>query len=350
MSYSINIELRPANKNGEQKVMILVIIDGKKLPRIDTLVKLKDGLKKADTVSLNIINKKRNEVEQKILKSIQLTGRPSLPSTNIENLLGFWEDRKKDIARSTNRIRAIEVALDAIGDCKLASINTRELESIEKKLREREKPLSESTIWSYMSRLKAVLNLAIRDHILQDRQISGYRWPAYYSDVPIFLLEPEIEAFAKALSGIADPSLQQAGYRFLLACYAGYRISDAKRFNPDFINGDALTIRAAKNKKVVSIAIHNNLRPVVDWLLKNPECNLTDQAINKLIKDIAKAGGIKKHIKFHTGRHSFAMLLTRKGFTIEEVAEFLGDDIRAAKTYARLWNDELNRKVIEKLG
>jgi len=87
----------------------------------------------------------------------------------------------------------------------------------------------------------------------------------------------------------------------------------------------------------------------VDWLLKNPECDLTDQAINRLIKDVAKMAGIGKHIKFHTGRHSFAMLLTRKGFTIEEVAEFLGDDIRAAKTYARLWNDELNRKVLERL-
>lgn len=357
MSYTINFELGKPNKHKEKKVYIKVYSEGKKLPREDTGVRIKGTIRAASQEVKNIINKKRLEVEKKILASLQYSGKVMLPKQSMETIKGYWEVKKKKIVRAESRFKAIGSALNHIEDYPLREFNKGLLEQIhldftKVRIKKDEKavPLEQNTIWGYMQRIQTVLNLAIEDKMMAKEQIEGFEWPEYSQKVPVFLTEVEIEAFQTTLEGIAAMGHRIAGHYFLLACYAGYRISDAKRFNPDeFINGDMINLRADKNGRIVSIPIHSRLRRILDFVIEHP-CHLEEPTIRKYVKDIAGLAGIRKHVKFHTARHSFAMLLTKNGFHVEEVAELIGDDIRTAKIYAKLWNENLNKKILEKLG
>jgi site-specific recombinase XerD len=83
--------------------------------------------------------------------------------------------------------------------------------------------------------------------------------------------------------------------------------------------------------------------------IKTHPCTLSEQHIREHIKELCNWCGIKKHIKFHSGRHSWGMLLMDKGFSLEETAATLGDTLDVAKIYARISNEQLSRKINERL-
>ena len=88
--------------------------------------------------------------------------------------------------------------------------------------------------------------------------------------------------------------------------------------------------------------------PRIDILcLKNSLC---EPLIRLYVKSLAADAGINKDVIFHSSRHTFAMLLMSNGFTIDEASELLGDTPLVAKVYARIHNEQLDKKIIEKLG
>jgi len=105
-------------------------------------------------------------------------------------------------------------------------------------------------------------------------------------------------------------------------------------------------LQAKKNKKIVSIPIHTRLKNVLEFVKDNP-FSLSEEKTREFAKEISKLAGIKKHVKFHTSRHSFAMLLMKKGFSIDETSHLLGDTVAVARIYARIHNESLNKKVLE---
>ena len=203
----------------------------------------------------------------------------------------------------------------------------------------------QNTVNSNMKLLKAFFNYAEKDNLLKAEQFKDYKAPKYIQKIVQFLEETEIESFARVVENIAAPSLKTAGYYFLLSCYTGYRISDVKRFNADeMITGNKIILRAQKNGNIVSIPIHKRLKTIIEFTRNNP-LDIAEQTVRKYVKDIARMAGIRKLVKFHTGRHSWAMLLKAKGFNLDEIAETLGDSRDVAKVYAQMNNNILADKI-----
>lgn len=209
---------------------------------------------------------------------------------------------------------------------------------------------SPNTISKYMQMLKSVLNKAHNMGIVKKELYDSYKRPKSQYTVPVWLTITEIEKFAKVLSAVEDEFIKQAGYYFLLCCYAGYRISDAKAFNykKAFFNG-RLVVRADKNKRIVSMPVFDKLKPILEYCKDNP-FDLSEQKARLHVKKICTFAGIKKDVKFHSARHSFGMMLMANGFTIDEAAELLGDTPLVTKVYARVHNDFLDKKILERLG
>ena len=46
--------------------------------------------------------------------------------------------------------------------------------------------------------------------------------------------------------------------------------------------------------------------------------------LNKKLKELAVMAGIKKHLTFHSSRHTFATLLVMDGVSIYKIQKFLG--------------------------
>ncbi|RYY00340.1 site-specific integrase [bacterium] len=74
------------------------------------------------------------------------------------------------------------------------------------------------------------------------------------------------------------------------------------------------------------------------------------KTINKYIKRIAEASGIKKNITTYTARHSFSTVLKRSGASIEFISESLGhQDTKTTKSYLDSFEQSVKKEWAAKL-
>lgn len=347
--YSIAQILHPRkDKDGKQKIQIRIIYNR---ARVYLKTDFKTG---SENVKINAIVKKQiSEAEDRLLDAM----RDGLTTAGFKTLF------KIEKARSVYLIDYIETLTDKlkgklsegtlrhytslgnkVGLVMLSEINVPWLEKFEKSLR-----LDPNTVFANMKRFKSILFKAAADGFIKEGQFRKYKVPPYKQKLVEYLTESEIEDFAKVVRAVKMKSKQIAGWYFLLSCYTGWRISDAKRFDKTKIQGSNIVIRATKNKELVSFPIIPRLKEVLNFVVKNP-FNIAEQAVREFVKEIAKDAGITKKVKYHTARHSFGNLLAVKGFDVKQIAEKMGDSELIAKIYIRVHNEPLNKLIRERLG
>lgn len=224
------------------------------------------------------------------------------------------------------------------------SVNIKWMEAFEKRIHS----LDINTINTNLKRLKAMLSRAVADGYLKKDQYSGYKVPTYKQKLPEYHTEKDISTLTKTVKVQTVRGKRIAGFYYLLSCYTGWRISDVKRFNKNMIHGKSLVLRAKKNGQIVSMPIIPRLKEVLNFVINNP-FDISEQRVRDYVKDLCDQAGVKK-VKFHSGRHSYAMMLMANGFTIDEAAELLGDSVLISKVYARVHNESLDKKIRERLG
>jgi len=207
-----------------------------------------------------------------------------------------------------------------------------------------------NTVKSNITILKSILNKAVKDNLIESKQFQAYKNPKYTQKIPEYLTEAEITRLEEETIQLPAGGYKRACYYFLLSCYTGYRLSDSIAFNySEMVNDGQIVLRTKKNKQIVSIPVHSRLETILQYVKSNP-LNLSEQKVRSYVKEICRRIGINKNVKFHTARHSWAMLLMSKGFSVEEVAETLGDSLNIAKVYARISNEQLSGKIKDLLG
>jgi len=207
-----------------------------------------------------------------------------------------------------------------------------------------------NTVHKKMKNIKGMLRRAFEKGLIKKEKFDTYKVPVYDQQIPAYLEETEIAQFKTVCDSIQRPLMKISGYYFLLSCYAGYRISDFKKFNYEtMVSNNKILLKTKKNKRIISMPIHTRLAEILTFCKENP-FSISEQNAREYVKDIAKLAGVDRKIKVHTARHSFAMLLMDNGFDLEEVAELLGVTMKTAAIYARISNKRLERKVLDKLG
>lgn len=354
MSYSVSTILHPhKDKNGLQKIQIMVIYH-----RERAYIKTDFRVKKEDFGNLpqkvqSILNKKKTEAEDILLDAIRAG------SFDLKKI--FIPKEKKDSGLhdyiislsqrlkgrfSNGSLRHYISLANKIDGVKLSEISVQWLQRFEQKLRE---DLDGNTVNANMKRLKSILYKASHEGLIEESNFKRYKVPAYKQKIVEYLTEQELTEFAKIVKAVNNPTKKLSGYYYLLSAYTGWRISDCKLFNRSMIHGTRITLRAKKNSEIVSIPIHSRLKEVLKFL-KGKSFDLSEPNVRIYVKEIASDAGIKKNVKFHSARHSFAMLLMANGFTIDEVAQVLGDSPLIARVYARIHNESLDKKIRERLG
>lgn len=159
---------------------------------------------------------------------------------------------------------------------------------------------------------------------------------------------------------------------FVFASYTGgIRVSDMLKLQWKDFDGTHLHLVIKKTGVQVSIKVPNKGLEILNSLkrtdhsresfifpmfpnrldLGNPEA--VDRAIsrctaliNKNLKIIAEAVGIRKILSFHISRHSFAVRALRKGISIDKVSKLLAhSNIRETQIYAKIVNEELDKAM-----
>lgn len=230
----------------------------------------------------------------------------------------------------------------------LAHINGQWLQRFENWLRATK--IKETTIHCNIKIVKAIVKSADNAG-LTEANFKGYKPLKPVTEEQEFLNEDELQAFFAIARAINKPGHKLAAYYFLLSCFTGLRISDAKKFNyKTMVFNDEIILRAQKNSKVVSIPLYSELMEVLDFIQDKP-FTLSEDKARQYVKEIASLAGIKKHVKYHSSRHTATSRLIQKGFNAHEVAAIIGDSQAVInKVYAHIDRQNLKNKVKKLLG
>ena len=151
-----------------------------------------------------------------------------------------------------------------------------------------------------------------------------------------YLEKSEIEMFRKLYKKLPkDGVLFRCLEMYLFACYCGLRLSDVVTLQWNQIDFEKGLIikKQVKTKHEVKAPIFERAREILMRVLPCKSKIGSDERvfgealypyINKKLKELATMAGIKKHLTFHSSRHTFATLLVMDGVSIYKIQKFLG--------------------------
>jgi integrase/recombinase XerD len=230
----------------------------------------------------------------------------------------------------------------------------------------KDRGLGASSIARALTAIKVFYRFLVRERILKDDPSDLLESPKIWKRMPGALSLEEVEALLRA------PSLQQTqGIRdraVLELMYAsGLRVSEAVNLKVSDINlevGFLRCIGKGSKERIVPLgrearsSLGRYLEKARPKLLKKSSADpvlflsrlgrrISRQSLWKLIKFYAKKAGIKKNIRPHTLRHSFATHLLERGADLRSVQEMLGhSDISTTQIYTHV--DTHRLKAIHK--
>ncbi len=358
MSYSLRPFLNTQDKLGRKKLYIRVLVD-----RISYKIPTEaytDSKGKLPADQQYIYDMEENKVRQRILDALKndfpisrdvLSGKDTKEANLLLPYIKNLIEKVLPGNMSKSRIAHYKIIYDKIKafmpNMAIADIKPSLLMRFSSHLSTVEQ-LDPNTVAAKIAVFKAVINRAIVDKLLPMDVLAGYKNPKKVKKYPVYLTEQERDEFEKVVFALDECRKKTCGYYFLLSCYAGYRISDLYMFDYNtMIEGGKVRLRATKNGNFVTWPIHERLTPVLEYIKDHPIKGIPEQDLRYYTKLIADEAGIKKHVKVHSGRHSFATFLIFHGLSVRQVGEYLGDGKEAAAIYAHLVPNAMDDKVME---
>lgn len=198
--------------------------------------------------------------------------------------------------------------------------------------------------------LHAYIKDSIKDKLIDFNPIDDVATPTEDAKVS-FLDEEEVMLLVSLYNEcVLSDSNQMVLRKFLFACFTGLRISDANEIEMGhIINGyiEKLMKKTSRTSgRKTRIPVTHSIQSLINDA--NPEQlpgkiftdGLTEQAINRNLKEIAKKAGISKSISFKTGRHTFGYLYYKKTKDLLALKSLMGHSkIEQTLVYAHL-NDQ----------
>lgn len=209
-------------------------------------------------------------------------------------------------------------------------------------------PMNANTAATYLKKVKAVVNAAIRRELIPYNPFVGYQVKKGKTTTRVYLTLDEIEAL-EALELSKQGRLEKARDFFLFSVYTGLRHSDALNLKSENVRTDNqnvswISIVQIKTKENLEVPMlepaeriykkYEELRKQTGYILPQFENHL----INRDIKILAKMAGITKHVSHHVARHTFATtVLLEKGVELKITSKLLGhSSIKTSEIYAKV--------------
>lgn len=229
---------------------------------------------------------------------------------------------------------------------RLQGIDFKFINRLQSYLKTKAIPNNENTIIRKIKQVKAVVHYCQDTGLLNVDPLAKIKLKQIKGEKK-FLTAEELE--------LLENLYQQGFYKneqlnvlryFLFSCYTALRYSDIKKLKvSEIINGEISTYQEKTNKPVQVPIIPKAAQLIQP--LQNGKCFkvLTNQATNRILKDIIAAAGIHKKITYHCSRHTFGTLSIYWGIPREVVAELMGVDDKTVKIYAQILNDVKIREM-----
>lgn len=218
----------------------------------------------------------------------------------------------------------------------------------------REKGNGINTVAKHLRQLRTLINEAIND---------GYMSPDSYpfrkfkikQERPKkpFLTPEELKKFENLI--LQEQKMQHVLDAFLFCCYTGLRFSDFCQLTP----ANIIKMNGKKWLHLKSIKTGIELRLPLHLLFEGKALAILDKynieefaslgsnsEVNKVLSIITSMARIKKHVTYHTARHTCATLLVHQGVAITTVQKILGHtSVKTTEIYSDVMSDTIIRDL-----
>lgn len=270
---------------------------------------INEGLEKVAALVLEVWRAYRNERRALPLDLFQIEldarwkGQISTETKDID-LIGFWaqlcDERAVSPNYAKNTVRAYRSGLNKIQEFARATKRRVDFDTVNLDFHGAlvawmsRKGHSPNFIHKILSFLKVVMSEAQERGLHENNAFRSRKFTARrYEPEHVFLTEPEIEAIA-ALD--VPPRLAMARDLFLIGCYTGLRFSDYSKLKPEnivrFDGVEMLTVQTVKTRTNVAIPIFEPARRVLDRNGGIPPSGISNQKLNKYLKELCRLAGI----------------------------------------------------------
>ncbi|EGR3236053.1 site-specific integrase [Vibrio parahaemolyticus] len=203
--------------------------------------------------------------------------------------------------------------------------------------------LSRNTQSSYFNKVRAAINEAHREGIIRDNPLSQVTSIKAKTTKRVYLTLDEVNALAQ--TECRYPVLKRA---FLFSCVTGMRWCDIHRLTwsevETFNNHKRIIFDQAKLSQGDAKSLqYLDIPKSAESLLGSPKASHElvfkglkySSYINVELLRWALAAGISKHVTFHAGRHTFAVIQLSRGIDIYAVSKLLGhSELKTTEIYA----------------
>lgn len=214
------------------------------------------------------------------------------------------------------------------------------------------KPISQGTKALMFQKFCAVFNLAMREGIIRTNPTAGVeRFREPESDREFLTIE-ELKLLAQTPP--PDSKLAQA---FFFSCLTGLRWSDIVKLRWSEVqesnSSRRIVFRQQKTGGLEYLDLNSQAAGMIGKRGKPEEYVFPDlgpiQSARIGIAAWVKSAGINKHITFHCGRHTFAVMMLDLGVDLYTVSKLLGHkSIETTQVYAKIL-DKNKKAAVERI-
>jgi len=280
----------------------------------------------------------------------------------IETFLNYLSVERGLAANTLSAYRQdLEIFMDFLSDKKINALSgISKNDIIDFMFTQKDKGISANSISRRLTALRMFYRFLIRERILTNDPTNLIDSPKLWKRVPDTLSLNEVESLLnqpslKNMQGIRDKAIFEVLYA------TGMRVSESVNLKVTSVNFDIGFLRCigkGNKERIVPVG-----RKALDCLRKYMETSrlkllnkkeseflflnrfgkrISRQSLWKLINKYAALAGIKKNIKPHTLRHSFATHLLERGADLRAVQEMLGhSNISTTQVYTHINKDRL---------
>lgn len=219
------------------------------------------------------------------------------------------------------------------------------------------KGLNQNSVNKHLRSLRAMINSAINNGLMDLNKYPFRNYRIKHVAANRAHLTPEEIERIETLT-IENPTLAAVRDMYLFSVYTGLRYSDIIRLTAENIvttgNKTFLTLTMQKTALPLNIPLHALFdgKPItlINKYLTDRRATIfppyTNGYINENLRQIAQLADIKKHITFHTARHTAATYLLNKGVNIVIVQKILGHtNVSTTEIYAKMLGATIEKEL-----
>ncbi len=206
---------------------------------------------------------------------------------------------------------------------------------------------AKDTVRHYLAILKKICRMAFREGVSEKFHFAHYKLPKQKETTPKTLSRESFEKIRDLIIPSRCPSIRLTRDLFIFACYTGTSYADVVRItNENLYKDEDGSLWLKYRRKKTDYRARVKLLPEALALLEKYKDKNRDtlfpvqsaQMVKINMKGLRVMADIKEPATYHSGRHSFASLITlEEGVPIETISRMLGHrNIQTTQIYAHV--------------